>query len=144
MIVASYAYWLKISGEDGVVVKVIDGDTFELAGGRRVRLIGIDAPEKGECYHTESSQYLSKLIEGKSVVLIEDQEKTDRFGRSLYYVYLDDVFINEKMAEDGAVVVKKYPPNTMMQLTLERAEGESKKSNLGLWGKCPQKGASMK
>src|SRR5688572_915442 len=54
------------------VARVIDGDTFELADGDVVRLLGIDAPEEGECYYQESKQALDKLIIGKEVELRKD------------------------------------------------------------------------
>src|SRR3989344_9484453 len=54
------------------VSRVIDGDTFELADKEVVRLVGIDAPEAGECYYDESKEALRQLIEKKERELRKD------------------------------------------------------------------------
>lgn len=77
------------STRPGVVVsRVIDGDTLVVRGGDRVRLIGIDTPEQGECGYREATQRLRSLVEGERVVLdnpgrVQDE---DRYGRLLRYV----------------------------------------------------------
>jgi len=78
----------------GVVSRVVDGDTLDvlLAGGKRerVRLIGIDAPERGVCGATRASAAARRLAHGKAVVLRGDrtQDTRDRYGRLLAYVWL--------------------------------------------------------
>lgn len=51
------------------VIKVIDGDTFILQGGDKVRLLSIDTPEKGEIYYQEAKDYLTERTLGKIVTL---------------------------------------------------------------------------
>ena len=72
------------------VTRVIDGDTIELADGRRVRLIGIDAPEIGEAGADEATQFVSDLILDQTVWLEPDGDDTDRFGRLRRYVWVQE------------------------------------------------------
>ena len=70
------------------VARVIDGDTIELIGGQRVRLIGIDAPELGSPGGNEATQFVKKMVEGRDVWLQADGDSLDRFGRMRRYVWL--------------------------------------------------------
>ena len=99
-------------GQDFKVVRVIDGDTFIIEGGERVRMIGIDAPELKDLYGVESKNHLKALIQNKHVKLIKGvvTANKDYFKRLLRYVYIDSTDINLKMIEDGfASVYLKYP-----------------------------------
>ena len=99
-------------GQDFKVVRVIDGDTFIIEGGERVRMIGIDAPELKDLYGVESRNHLKALIQNKHVKLIKGvvTANKDYFKRLLRYVYIDSTDINLKMIEDGfASVYLKYP-----------------------------------
>ena len=90
-------------GQDVMVIRVIDGDTFEIENGDKVRMIGIDAPELKDNEGLESKNHLKLLIENKYVSLIKDEKNKNKdfFGRLLRYVYLEDSDINLKMIEDG-------------------------------------------
>ncbi len=74
-----------------VVVRVSDGDTFTLADGRRVRLLGVDAPEMGRCASVEAKNRLSQLVLGKRVRL-KDIGYHDDYGRILASVLVDAPF----------------------------------------------------
>jgi micrococcal nuclease len=94
-----------------LVIRVIDGDTFEIETGEKVRLIGINAPEISDIFGVESKEYLTKLIEGKDVDLVSDNlsSKTDRYNRLLRYVILNGEDINYKLILDGyAFAYLKY------------------------------------
>ena len=68
------------------VTRIIDGDTI-VVGKYIVRLVGIDAPDRGECGYATAKNYLTELIDGKPVVLIDaGVGKTDRYQRLLKYV----------------------------------------------------------
>ncbi|MDA9593688.1 thermonuclease family protein [Flavobacteriaceae bacterium] len=90
-------------GQDVKVVRIIDGDTFEIENGDKVRMIGIDAPELKDNNGLESKNHLKFLIENKYVSLIKDEKNNNKdfFGRLLRYVYLDNSDVNLKMIEDG-------------------------------------------
>ena len=69
----------------GRVVRVTDGDTIVVLDASKVqhkiRLTGIDAPERGQAFGTKSKEHLSDLVAGKSVVV--DYSKYDRYQRIL-------------------------------------------------------------
>lgn len=81
------------------VVEVVDGDTFQLNSGKRVRLMGVDAPEYDRCGGQEAKNRLSALILNKTVILKE--EVTESYGRSLALVYVGNALINEILLKEG-------------------------------------------
>lgn len=122
------------------VVRVIDGDTFEIDGGQRVRMIGIDTPESVkpghpvERYGKEASEYTRKLLEDQQVRLVFDVELYDAYKRLLAYVYLPDgTFVNEKLLRDGYARVLTIPPNVAHAKTFVAAEREAREQLRGLW-----------
>ncbi len=130
--------------EEVQVLEVIDGDTVKLSDGRRVRYIGIDTPETvdphrtDECYGLEASLRNKELVEGKMVQLEMDKEDKDDFGRSLRYVWMDDILVNEVLVKEGYARAKKYPPNVKYHSMLLSAQKEAKVQDLGLWGTCQE------
>ena len=69
------------------VTRVIDGDTFEIAGGQRVRVLGIDSCEIGTYGGTQAKQSAEIALDGESVVLEQEPGvDRDRYGRLLRYV----------------------------------------------------------
>lgn len=87
----------------GRVVSVTDGDTVRILSvdntEYRVRLTGIDAPERGQAFGTASRDHLSSLIAGKTVLV--ESSKTDRYGRILGKILIDGRDINLKQVESG-------------------------------------------
>jgi endonuclease YncB( thermonuclease family) len=73
--------------KEAVVSKVLDGDTFEIGNGEIVRMIGIDAPDRGQSGSTESAEFLADLIEGEKVQLEYEYYQDDKFGRILADVW---------------------------------------------------------
>jgi len=116
-----------------IVAKVIDGDTLQLADGRQIRLIGVDAPERGQYYYEESRDALKRLVEGKEVRLEKDVSEEDERGRLLRYVFIDDVFVNAEMIRLGYAVVRVVSPDTERVAQLIQAEEEAKGKEVGLW-----------
>ncbi len=124
--------------ETATVIQVIDGDTIIIEGDYRVRYIGIDTPEirpTVEAYGLEAWQANRELVEGKEVRLERDVSETDRYGRLLRYVYVDDVFVNAELVRQGLAEVKSYPPDTKYQDYFEELESLARKSGLGMWAK---------
>jgi endonuclease YncB( thermonuclease family) len=69
------------------VTAVVDGDTIKVSGGETIRLVGIDAPEAGQCGATEATLHLRHLVLNKTVALRTGaQDDRDRYGRLLRYV----------------------------------------------------------
>ena len=115
---------------------VTDGDTLEVrtADGivERVRLIGIDAPENGECLSDEATRALASLV-GGSVTLEDDATDRDRFGRWLRYVEADGTFVNAELVGRGLAIAREYPPDTARQAVLEAAQAQAQAAGIGLW-----------
>lgn len=124
------------------VIKVIDGDTIVLENGERVRYIGIDAPETTaieghvECFSSESKQKNVDLVLHKTVTLEKDTNNTDRYGRLLRYVYVDDIFVNEILVREGYALSKYYRPDIHKQSIFEAAQREAEQKKSGLWKIC--------
>jgi micrococcal nuclease len=126
------------SPDTATVTRVIDGDTIEIGTGQRVRYIGIDAPEvypKKEPYGTEAWEANSRLVEGKKVRLERDVSDTDKYGRLLRYVYIDDVLINAELVRLGLAEARAYPPDTLYQELLEQLEKGAREAGRGMWAK---------
>ena len=89
-------------GERFVVIRVIDGDTVELKGGDRLRLLGIDTPEKGERLYDEATELLGRLAMGKMARIEYGANRRDRYGRLLGFLYIDDtLFANRNILDSG-------------------------------------------
>ena len=113
---------------------VDDGDTIVLSDGRRIRYIGINAPEidhfkdgnkiqRGERFGQNAKKYNEKLVHLKKVRLEFDHEKYDRYGRLLAYVFLEDnSFINEKMVQEGIAHCLPIKPNLFYSTRMLKAQ----------------------
>jgi len=85
-------FFISIANADitGIVVSVTDGDTIKVLDGNsnqhKVRLTGIDAPERGQPFGQASKKYLAALVSGKEVFVVSN--KNDRYGRVLGKVWV--------------------------------------------------------
>lgn len=126
-----------------LVVRVIDGDTIELENGQRVRYIGIDTPETVDprkpvqCFGVEASNRNKQLVEGKRVRLEKDLSETDQYGRLLRYVYVNDIFVNLSLVQDGFAYSSSYPPDVKYQSQFTEAQRIALEQKKGLWDSCP-------
>ena len=116
----------------GKVVSIADGDTVTVLDAEKVqhkiRLHGIDAPEKSQAFGTKSKERLSEKI-GEKEVVVKWKEK-DRYGRVLGEIYLGDRHINLEMVQDGlAWHYKQYSKSK----ELAQAEVEARNAKTGLW-----------
>ncbi len=115
---------------------MIDGDTITIEGGYRVRYIGIDAPEihpQAEPFGSEAWQANRKLVEGKEVRLERDVSETDKYGRLLRYVWVDDILVEAELVRQGLARAKAYPPDTKYQEYLEQMQAEARETGRGMW-----------
>lgn len=102
------------SGQSDVITivnvhRVIDGDTIVISGGERVRLLGIDAPEKGESLFDLASDRLRELISTGPAEL-EVCEKRDEYGRLLATLTADGTNINQSLLREGMALPMLIPP----------------------------------
>lgn len=118
-----------------VVLRVIDGDTFHCRDGRKVRLTGIDSPERRQHPFGNRAQraLLDLLPPGSTVTLEYDLSPNDRYGRVLAYAWAESKLINEAMVQGGWAVLYTVPPNVKYAGRLERAQKEARSSGAGLW-----------
>ena len=134
------------------VVRVIDGDTIEVAiDGQEedVRYIGVDTPETVkpgapvQCYGPQASAENHRLVEGRTVRLVFDRERRDVYGRLLAYVYTRPrgnperpPFVNAALVRDGYARTLTIAPNTAHASALRRLQARAGRAGWGLWGAC--------
>lgn len=132
-------------GDARTVERVIDGDTIVVDGGERIRFIGIDTPETVDprkpvqCFGREASAFTTSLLPSATPVqLVFDVERTDRYGRTLAYVYRvdDGVFVNAALVEAGFAVTATYPPNVAHVDEFTALAAAARDANRGLWSAC--------
>lgn len=115
----------------GKVVGVSDGDTITVLKDQeqvKVRLVEIDAPEKGQAYGNRSKQTLSELVLGKQVEIRE--RGTDRYGRTLGHINQSGLDVNAEMVRRGmAWVYVKYARDR----GLSQIEVEAREQRRGVW-----------
>ncbi|MCE2463204.1 MAG: thermonuclease family protein [Dehalococcoidia bacterium] len=126
-------------GSDEVrVIRVIDGDTIEVSGGRRVRYIGVDAPEVSgvpQHYGPEATDSNNSLVAGRMVTLEKDVSDVDRFGRLLRFVYADGILVNAELVREGYARARVYPPDTAYAECFAVLEQEAMEAKRGVWGR---------
>ena len=122
----------------GKVVGVLDGDTIDLLKGDRqtvrVRLAGIDAPEKRQAFGAEAKKALSDLVYGRDLVVSTD--KADRYGRAIGKLMLRGTDVNLEMVKRG--FAWHYGRFESDQTATDRAayraaEVQARQRHLGLW-----------
>ncbi len=119
--------------ESARLIRVIDGDTIEVAlGGQtfRVRYIGMNAPERGQPFYAEAAEANRRLVAGKPLLLVPDVSGTDKYGRLLRHVIAGDVFVNLALVREGYAQTMTVPPDVscadaLRQPRADRGEGHS-------------------
>ena len=116
----------------GKVVKIADGDTLTVLDDdnaqHRIRLFGIDAPEKSQAFGNQSKKNLSEKVFGETVrVEVAD---IDRYGREVGRIYLGDRFINLEQVRDG--YAWRYTTYDRHH-EFDAAEAEARGQRRGLW-----------
>lgn len=123
------------------VQMVFDGDTFSCPDGRRVRLLGVDAPEVShpdqlpEPFSEESTDWLRKRIQQTDVTLEIGRPTTDRYHRTLAWVYdSEGVLVNRELLRAGAArLLPDFGLPLELEPSLRAAEAEARVAGRGLW-----------
>jgi len=131
------------------VVEVEDGDSVQLEKGLPVRLVGIDAPEKGKPFYNEARVFLMEMLGKKRVEVEYIQRQNDNYGRLRGYLFVKCDYENQKYCEGGRLNVSEaMVGNGMAKMIIEKswvklkpdytkelkmAEIEAQEEKLGLW-----------
>ncbi|MFG5595370.1 thermonuclease family protein, partial [Enterococcus faecalis] len=126
-------------------VRHVDGDTTVLridGKEQKVRFLLIDTPEtvkpntKVQPYGIEASNRTKELLSTASEITFEYDkgDRTDRYGRTLGYIFVDGMLLQETLVREGlARVAYVKEPNTKYLLELEEAQEKAKNESLGIW-----------
>ena len=122
------------------VKRVVDGDTLLLKDDRFVRYIGINAPEvqhgneSAEPFGIEARTHNTRLVGNQIVYLAYDQEKSDRYGRRLAYVYTrENIFVNRMLLEQGWAYYLFKPPNVRYHELFLQTQRHAMQKRQGMW-----------
>jgi micrococcal nuclease len=136
------------NGHWATVTHVADGDTITLDGGEKVRLIGVNTPETVkpnspvQPYGKEASDYTKAQLQGKKVFIEMDVQPTDRYGRTLAYVFLKEpktdadveaYMYNAVLVREGYAQLMTIPPNVKYTDLFVRLQHQAHEQNKGLW-----------
>lgn len=126
-----------LEGYLAVVTNIVDGDTIDVSIDGityRVRYIGMDTPERGDHFFDEATEANRVLVEGETVLLVKDVSETDRYGRLLRYVYLQDgTFVNAELVKQGYALIATFPPDVRHQDLFLELQEEARHAGRGLW-----------
>lgn len=128
--------------KEGTCLKVIDGDTiifreFGAVDNIKIRLRGIDAPEKGQAFGAEATRRLARLIEHKNILLRfhreakESDQGRDGYSRDLATIFRKGRNINLLLVQEGCAW--HYAYYTAEETDLAEAERQAREARLGLW-----------
>jgi micrococcal nuclease len=119
------------------ISRVVDGDTVDIEEGievllSRIRLLGIDTPERGQPLYREAAQQLGSLIAGREVSLERDEDNTDRYGRLLRYIVVDNQNLNVEMVRLGYARAYMHE-GLRYESEILAAEREARENRRGIW-----------
>ena len=112
----------------------LDGCPIE---GIKVGYIGIDTPERGECYWGEARDRNRELVDGQRVALQRHVSEFDSWNRLLRHVYLaDGTWVNGTLVREGCAQVAIYLPDDRHAVMLYTLEGRARAEEVGVWAQC--------
>lgn len=115
------------------VIRVIDGDTVELASGQKVRLLGINTPEKNQPFYEEAKQFLETQTTQNTYL---EQKSVDRYGRILGYLYQGNKLINELIVSQGFAHLYYYDIDNHYD-EIKKTENKARENQIGIWQESP-------
>ena len=118
-------------------VRVVNGDTIEVEDETGikyiVRYMGIDTPETYEYYGDIATKKNAELVLGKIVTLIKDVSEVNRYRIILAYVYIEDIFVNAYLVQEGYAQVCTISSDLKYAYYFQKLQQEAQKSGKGLW-----------
>jgi micrococcal nuclease len=126
--------------DDGVVTRVVDGDTFVVSVGgteHKVRVIGVDTPETSTPEGDRVADEVRARLSGREVRLERDVSETDRYGRLLRHVWItrggEWTLLSRDLVHDGLAHVYTVPPDVRWAEELVADQREAREARRGLW-----------
>ena len=126
------------------VTRISDGDTIVCINDQKIRLCGIDAPEKAQPVGEESKQYLTSLLQGKEVII--SPVEVDRYNRLVGEVFVkvsadseEEIFVNAEMVRSGMAYHYAQYSNGAGRSQIIDAENEARTRAIGVWANNYQK-----
>ncbi len=116
----------------GKVVGVSDGDTITILRdgvGTKVRLYGVDCPEKKQDFGQKAKKFTSEMVFGNNVVV--EVRGRDKYGRSIGVVSVDDKFLNEELLRNG--LAWWYYHFAKDQMRYKELQDLARKNKVGIW-----------
>ena len=109
---------------------VIDGDTFVTNNGDTIRLLGIDAPEKGDKYYDKAAYELQRRLVGRELTF--EGETDDKYGRKLREVFAEGRHVNLELTREGWARTFMHE-NSQYKALLDKAQEEARAERKGIW-----------
>ena len=128
--------------ETAQVAHVYDGDTVKLLDGRKIRLIGINTPERGrdgkqdEPFYLTAKKQLQDIIRknNNKIKIAFGKDKHDRYKRLLAHIFTsDDKNITATLIKNGMGFTIAVPPNIHLLNCYQNAEADAQKNKRGIW-----------
>ena len=117
--------------------EVVDGDTLYVVGSGgelKVRVLGINTPESGECFSEEATDALEDLVADADLVLVADQTDLDQFERSLRYVETaEGLDVGAALVAGGYAISRRYEPDVARNALYSDLQATAQRDRVGLW-----------
>ena len=124
-----------IDAWEGIVVKVIDGDSLKVRQKGKIyemRLYGIDTPEYRQAFSNKAKQFTKRLVSGQRVSI--EKKDVDRYGRIVALVVSRGKLVNRELVREGlAWYYPKYCRDQPLCGELQKLERQARKERRGLW-----------
>ncbi|MDX9970771.1 MAG: thermonuclease family protein [Candidatus Gracilibacteria bacterium] len=130
------------TSEKVVVVNIVDGDTIDVKNQNneteRIRIIGINTPEKEQCFFNEANKKAEDILLNEEITLENDptQDEKDRYGRTLAHIIVSGENYGETMIKEGFAKEYTYKKPYKYQATFQEAQAFAINNEIGLWGNC--------
>lgn len=119
-----------------LVMKIIDGDTVELKGGDKLRLLSIDTPEKDQPYYEIAKQFVRRVALNEVAQIKYAHTRRDKYGRLLGYLFIDTLNVNQQLLDSGYANVYLFKDNELnnqeTKILLD-AQKRAIEKKLGIW-----------
>ena len=124
---------VSAKSETVTIVKILDGDTYDLSDGRRVRMLGIDTPEKGEPYADSARNLANSFLKGKQVTIDFEKNQKDRYDRYLVYLHFQGILVNKLFLERGFARLYLFSGTRRYNSELITAQKLAREQKIGIW-----------